>query len=81
MRPDRRLGACTTDEGCVMSRVRSAADWLSVRDPGWGRAQMGWRTLVGLVAGLATGYVAAPALGLRPCSGWCLGACWGCCPA
>ena len=47
-----------------MSRVRSAADWLSVRDPGWGRAQMGWRTLVGLVAGLATGYFAAPALGL-----------------
>jgi uncharacterized membrane protein YccC len=35
-----------------------------VRDPGWGRAQMGWRTLVGLVAGLAAGYFAAPALGL-----------------
>ena len=47
-----------------MSRTRSAADWLSVRDPGSGRAQMGWRTLVGLVAGLATGYFAAPALGL-----------------
>jgi len=47
-----------------MSRVRSVADWLSVRDPGWGRGQMGWRTLVGLVAGLAVGYVVAPALGL-----------------
>ena len=47
-----------------MSRVRPAADWLSVRDPGWGRAQMGWRTLVGLVAGLTAGYFVAPALGL-----------------
>jgi uncharacterized membrane protein YccC len=47
-----------------MSRVRSVADWFSVRDPGWGRAQMGWRTLVGLVAGLAAGYFVAPALGL-----------------
>jgi len=47
-----------------MSRVRSGADWLSVRDPGWGRAQMGWRTLVGLVAGMATGYFTAPAVGL-----------------
>jgi hypothetical protein len=28
-------------------RVRSVADWFSVRDPGWGRAQMGRRTLVG----------------------------------
>lgn len=47
-----------------MARVRSVADWFSVRDPGWGRAQMGWRTLVGLVAGLAAGYFVAPALGL-----------------
>jgi hypothetical protein len=47
-----------------MSPVRSAADWLSVRDPGWGQAQMAWRTLVGLVAGMATGYFVAPALGL-----------------
>jgi hypothetical protein len=35
-----------------------------VRDPGWGQAQMAWRTLVGLVAGMATGYFVAPALGL-----------------
>ena len=48
----------------MTSRLRSAADWFSVRDPGWGRAQMGWRTLVGLVAGLAAGYFVAPALGL-----------------
>ena len=47
-----------------MSRARSVTDWFGVRDPGWGRAQMGWRTLVGLVAGLATGYFVAPALGL-----------------
>ena len=47
-----------------MLRVRSAADWFSVRDPGWGRAQMGLRTLVGLVAGMGTGYLVAPALGL-----------------
>jgi hypothetical protein len=47
-----------------MSRVRSGADWLSVRDPRLGRAQMGWRTLVGLVAGMATGYLVAPAVGL-----------------
>jgi uncharacterized membrane protein YccC len=44
--------------------LRSVADWLSVRDPGWGRVQMGWRTLVGLVAGLAAGYFVAPAAGL-----------------
>ena len=44
--------------------LRSVADWLSVRDPGRGRAQMGWRTVVGLVAGLAAGYFAARALGL-----------------
>ena len=44
--------------------LRSAADWFSVRDPGRGRAQMGWRTLVGLVAGLAAGYLVAPAVGL-----------------
>ncbi len=48
----------------LTSSARSLADWLSVRDPGWGRAQMGWRTLVGLVAGLAAGYSAALALGL-----------------
>ena len=63
MWPDRHAGV-RASEGCVMSRVRSVADWFSVRDPGWGRAQMGWRTLVGLVAGLAAGYFVAPALGL-----------------
>jgi hypothetical protein len=47
-----------------MARARSVADWFSVRDPGWGRAQLGWRTLVGLAAGLAAGYFVAAALGL-----------------
>jgi hypothetical protein len=47
-----------------LERLRSVADWFSVRDPGWGRAQMGWRTLVGLVAGLTAGYFVAQALGL-----------------
>ena len=63
-----------------MSRVRSAADWFSVRDPGWGRAQMGWRTLVGLVAGLATGYFAAPALGLPALLGLVFGGLFGLLP-
>jgi Fusaric acid resistance protein-like len=44
--------------------MRSVLDWLSVRDPGWGKAQLGWRTLVGLVAGLATGYFVAVGFGL-----------------
>jgi hypothetical protein len=52
-----------------MSRLRSVADWFSVRDPGWGRAQMGWRTLVGLVAGMAAGYFVAQAVGLPPMLG------------
>jgi hypothetical protein len=52
-----------------------------VRDPGWGRAQIGWRTLVGLVAGLATGYFVAPALGLPALLGLLFGGCSGCCPA
>ena len=63
MWPDRHAGV-RASEGCVRSGVRSGTDWFSVRDPGWGRAQMGWRTLVGLVAGLAAGYFVAPALGL-----------------
>lgn len=37
-------------------RLRSATDWFVMSDPGWSRAQMGWRTLVSLVAGIATGY-------------------------
>jgi hypothetical protein len=44
-----------------------------VRDPGYGRAQMGWRTLVGLVAGMAAGYFVAQALGLPPLLGLTFG--------
>jgi hypothetical protein len=41
MWPDRRAGVCAGD-GPVISRVRSAADWFSVRDPGWGRTRSRW---------------------------------------
>ena len=45
------------------TRLRSLADWLIVSDPGWGRARMGWRTMVSLIAGLTVGYGLALALG------------------
>jgi uncharacterized membrane protein YccC len=46
------------------TRLRTVADWFVISDPGWGRAQMGWRTLVSFVAGMAAGYGAAKGLGL-----------------
>jgi hypothetical protein len=57
--------AAVGDEDGVRARTRmkSVADWFVMSDPGWGRAQMGWRTLVSLVAGLAAGYGMARGLG------------------
>jgi uncharacterized membrane protein YccC len=48
----------------IRARIRSAADWFVISDPGWGRAQMGWRTLVSLVAGMGAAYGVARGLGL-----------------
>jgi uncharacterized membrane protein YccC len=47
----------------IPAHIRSATDRFVVSDPGWGRAQMGWRTLVSLVAGIAAGYAVARGLG------------------
>ncbi|WP_030260692.1 FUSC family protein [Streptomyces violens] len=39
-------------------------DWVLAADPGLGQLQAGWRTLVAMVTGLATGYGMSVALGL-----------------
>jgi uncharacterized membrane protein YgaE (UPF0421/DUF939 family) len=64
----------------VTAPARSVADWFSVRDPGWGRAQMARRTLVGLVAGMAAGYFVARALGLPVVLGLVFGGLFGLLP-
>jgi uncharacterized membrane protein YccC len=50
----------------IPARVQSLADRFVMSDPGWGRAQMAWRTMVSLVAGMAAGYAAATGLGQQP---------------
>ncbi|MEU6118194.1 FUSC family protein [Streptomyces sp. NPDC047117] len=65
---DGRKGRDPAHESAIAPRrvggPRRWWDWVLAADPGLGQLQAGWRTLVAMVTGLATGYGMSVALGL-----------------